>query len=101
MVPPVSMALTRSSTAIQRKWSSKVDADGFLCFEEAVFSSSRVIKMMEFDIEPLVLKSLMAKWRDEIERAIANVKRTAEDKRSRREWWRAGARRGWGRRAKG
>jgi len=55
------------------------------------------MKMMEFDIEPLVLKSLRAKWRDEIERAIANAKRTAEDKRFRREYYRAGARtgRGW------
>jgi len=54
------------------------------------------MKMMEFDIEPLVLKSLRVKWRDEIERAIANAKRTAEDKRFRREWWRAGARTGRG-----
>ena len=58
--------------------------------------------MMEFDIEPLVLKSLQAKWRDEIERAIANAKRTAEDKEFRREFYRAGAqtRRWWGRRAR-
>jgi len=52
--------------------------------------------MMEFGIEPLVLKSLRAKWRDEIERAIASAKRTAEDKWFRREFYRAGARAGRG-----
>jgi len=53
--------------------------------------------MMEFDVDPMVLKSLRAKWRSEIERAIANAKRTAEDKRFRREFYRAGAQagRGW------
>jgi hypothetical protein len=33
------------------------------------------MKVMAFGIEPLVLKSLRVKWRDEIERAIANAKR--------------------------
>jgi hypothetical protein len=39
-------------------------------------------------------------WADEIERAIADAKRTAEDKRFRREFYRSCARtgRGWGRR---
>jgi len=73
--------------------SGRTDANGFLFSEEAVFLLPRVMEMMEFDIEPLVLKSLRAKWRDEIERAIANAKRTAEDKRSRREWYRAAGRR--------
>jgi len=55
--------------------------------------------MMEFDIEPLVLKSLRAKWRDEIELAIACAERTDEDLRCRWEWGTAGASRtGWGKR---
>ncbi len=46
---------------------------------------------MKIELDPFVLKSLEAKWRDEIERAIANVKRTREDKRCRRAFYRAGA----------
>jgi len=49
--------------------------------------------MMEFDIGPLVLKSLRAKWRDEIERAIANAKRSESDKWFRKQWHRAAGRR--------
>jgi len=37
----------------------------------------------------------MAKCRDEIERAMANAKRTAWDKKFRREWHRAGVRTRW------
>ena len=58
------------------------------CFRGSRFHFLKVMKMMEFDIGPLVLKSLRAKWKDEIERAIANVKRTPEDNRFRREWGR-------------
>jgi hypothetical protein len=46
--------------------------------------------MKEFDIDPLVLKSLRTLWRDEIGRAIANTKRSAWDRRFRRERDRAG-----------
>jgi len=76
----------------------QADMNGFLFSEEAVSFLPREMRMMEFDVEPLVLKSRRAKWRDEIERAVANVKRSGEDKRSRREFYRAGAWRGWGRR---
>ena len=57
---------------------------------------------MEFDVDALMLKSLKAKWKDEIERAIANAKRSAWDKGFRREWWGAGGRRkrAWARRLK-
>jgi len=78
------------------KRSSRVNANGFPFSEEAVFLLPREIKMMQFEIEPLVLKSFEAKWGDEIERAIANARRTAEDKRSGREWYGAGGRTmGW------
>jgi len=51
--------------------------------------------MIEFDIDPLVLTSLRAEWRDEIERAVDNVKRTEWDKWMRREWHKADSRRQW------
>jgi len=51
--------------------------------------------MMDFRHYPVHVAK--AKWAEEIERAVANAKRTPEDKRFRREWWRAGAGtgRGW------
>ena len=41
-------------------------------------------------VNELEAKFLQKRWAEEIGRAIANAKQTAEDKRLRREWWRAG-----------
>jgi len=40
------------------------------------------------DVAQHLAQAAKAAWAEEIERAIANAKRTAEDKMSRREWWR-------------
>ena len=44
------------------------------------------------ELKELAAKATMAAWRDEIERAITNAKRTEWDKRFRRAWYRAEAR---------
>jgi len=46
------------------------------------------------DVTQHLIQPARMEWAEEIERAIANAKRTAEDKRFRREWWRAGAGKG-------
>jgi len=49
----------------------------------------------------MALTKIQEQNRDEIERAIDNIKRSAWDKWFRCEWYRAGARRKWHRRPRG
>ena len=64
-----------------------MNANGVQCFEEAVLLLPWVIKM---NVTQCLEQAAEAAWADEIEEAIANAKRIAEDKRFRKEWWRAG-----------
>jgi len=47
------------------------------------------------DVTQQLEQAARAAWAEEIERAIANVKRTERDKWMRREWHKADARRQW------
>lgn len=57
------------------------------------FSESRLLALVEvkMKVEKLAAQSAQQAWKDEIERAINNVKRSAWDKWFRREWYRATA----------
>jgi len=81
-----------AGTAPQKRRSSKVDANGFPWSEEAISLLPRVMKM---DVTHQLERAAKAAWAEEIERAIDNVKRSAWDKRFRREWHKADSRRQW------